>query len=74
MTPPDRYSVSPLHSFCTVPRQPQPLSRMLTTISQWIIPRLRRRNARLVVLEAMLVDQLADELPPPDDPAGTRTP
>jgi hypothetical protein len=78
MTPPERYSVSPLPSFCTIPRQPQPLPRQLVTIARWLIPRLRPRNSRLIVLERLLIDQLAEELAeepaPLPHPAGTGTP
>jgi hypothetical protein len=45
MTPPNRYSVTPLPGFCTVPPRPQPFPLQLTTILQWLVPRLRRRNA-----------------------------
>jgi hypothetical protein len=35
---------------------------MLTTILQWCFPRLRRRNPRLITIEAMAVDELVEEL------------
>jgi hypothetical protein len=67
---PERYSVSPLPSFCTVSamRSP-PLSASVRDLIFWLVPRLRPRfNARLASLEDALLDQLAE-----DDEPGRET-
>jgi hypothetical protein len=38
---------------------------------QWIVPRLRPRNRSLIRLEAMVIDEIADQLEDEPQPHGT---
>ena len=74
MTPLPRPSVSPLPSYACTPfyqPRPQPFPFQLATIMQWIVPRLRPRNRSLIRLEAMVIDEIADQLEDEPQPHGT---
>jgi hypothetical protein len=78
MRAPDRYSVSPLHSFCTVTTRRAPsLSEMVRQIIAWL--RGRKPTFREQVLDAQLVERLAEEIaeeetPRPGAPAPPKRP
>jgi hypothetical protein len=66
MTPPERYSISPLPSFCTViaaPRRPPSLIAQLRDLLRWLgIVRPPHRNLTQRIADERMVAALAAEL------------
>jgi hypothetical protein len=63
MRPPDRYSASPLYSFCVVPtRHSPPFAETTKAVLRWITGRQPRQTARERQLEALAIERLAQEL------------
>ena len=63
MEAPRRYSVSPLHSFVTVPtHRAQPFSATLRSIIAWLTNRQPKVSRSEQQLEQRIVDLLAEEL------------
>jgi hypothetical protein len=63
MRPPDRYSASPLYSFCVVPTRHSPSFAQTTkAVFRWITGRQPRQTARERQLEALTIERLAQEL------------
>jgi hypothetical protein len=63
MEAPRRYSVSPLHSFVTVPtHRAQPFSATLRSIIAWLAGRQPQVSKSERQMEQRIVDLLAEEL------------
>jgi hypothetical protein len=60
----ERYSVSPLHSFCTVSTQPVPRTVTIVEALRQIVAwwRGKKPSYRQQVLEARIVERLAEEI------------
>jgi hypothetical protein len=62
MQAPRRYSVTPLHSFATVPARPLSFVAELRSVWRWVSGRQPKPNLRDRIREERLIDAIAKEM------------
>ena len=68
MRPPDRYSVSPLPSYCVVPTRRAPsFAEMVKAVWRWFTGTQPRPTMRERQLEAAVIERLVEEMAADDE-------